>query len=142
MISYDGSTRYRPGESGVMMMCLTNLLPGHYGKSNYNCQDDTRTSFPNILHYPPPCTCSLWAACRTASVTLPQSACLAHQSVVSNSPSDSLLPLLFFLQAEAGIRDLTVTGVQTCALPICPSGGGRPRGGAPAAFGRRSSDGW
>src|SRR2546430_6350457 len=25
---------------------------------------------------------------------------------------------LFFLQAEAGIRDLTVTGVQTCALPI------------------------
>src|SRR2546430_4821480 len=25
---------------------------------------------------------------------------------------------LFFFQAEAGIRDLTVTGVQTCALPI------------------------
>src|SRR2546430_3267451 len=25
----------------------------------------------------------------------------------------------FFFQAEAGIRDLTVTGVQTCALPIC-----------------------
>src|SRR2546430_3172480 len=25
---------------------------------------------------------------------------------------------LFFLQAEDGIRDLTVTGVQTCALPI------------------------
>src|SRR5712691_3985419 len=28
----------------------------------------------------------------------------------------------FFFQAEDGIRDLTVTGVQTCALPIC----GRP----------------
>src|SRR5256886_9406055 len=26
---------------------------------------------------------------------------------------------VFFLQAEDGIRDLTVTGVQTCALPIC-----------------------
>src|SRR2546427_7241273 len=26
--------------------------------------------------------------------------------------------LLFFFQAEDGIRDLTVTGVQTCALPI------------------------
>src|SRR2546430_12584646 len=26
---------------------------------------------------------------------------------------------IFFLQAEDGIRDLTVTGVQTCALPIC-----------------------
>src|SRR5256886_11155548 len=27
---------------------------------------------------------------------------------------------LFFFQAEDGIRDLTVTGVQTCALPISP----------------------
>src|SRR3990167_7417763 len=25
----------------------------------------------------------------------------------------------FFFKAEGGIRDLTVTGVQTCALPIC-----------------------
>src|SRR2546430_13980056 len=28
----------------------------------------------------------------------------------------------FFFQAEDGIRDLTVTGVQTCALPIYPVG--------------------
>src|SRR2546427_2052850 len=28
------------------------------------------------------------------------------------------LDLIFFFQAEDGIRDLTVTGVQTCALPI------------------------
>src|SRR5438309_2708236 len=27
--------------------------------------------------------------------------------------------LSFFFQAEDGIRDGTVTGVQTCALPIC-----------------------
>src|SRR3989475_10088652 len=27
--------------------------------------------------------------------------------------------MIFFFQAEDGIRDLTVTGVQTCALPIC-----------------------
>src|SRR6266478_7574465 len=27
----------------------------------------------------------------------------------------------FFFQAEDGIRDLTVTGVQTCALPISES---------------------
>src|SRR5207253_6334899 len=27
----------------------------------------------------------------------------------------------FFFQAEAGIRDGHVTGVQTCALPICSS---------------------
>src|SRR5438270_11164438 len=28
---------------------------------------------------------------------------------------------VFFFQAEDGIRDLTVTGVQTCALPISTS---------------------
>src|SRR5256886_8792458 len=46
--------------------------------------------------------------------------------------------VLFFFQAEDGIRDLTVTGVQTCALPICPTGpsarASRPwtaRGGLP-----------
>src|SRR2546422_3304412 len=27
----------------------------------------------------------------------------------------------FFFQAEDGIRDVAVTGVQTCALPICAS---------------------
>src|SRR5688572_19800043 len=29
-----------------------------------------------------------------------------------------MYPAVFFFQAEDGIRDLTVTGVQTCALPI------------------------
>src|SRR5688572_31107334 len=29
--------------------------------------------------------------------------------------------MFFFFQAEDGIRDLTVTGVQTCALPIFQS---------------------
>src|SRR6266478_6275789 len=32
----------------------------------------------------------------------------------------------FFFQAEDGIRDLTVTGVQTCALPPRPARGARP----------------
>src|SRR2546427_8233813 len=40
--------------------------------------------------------------------------------------------LFFFFQAEDGIRDLTVTGVQTCALPISLEGNltgvGRPDG--------------
>src|SRR6266478_1850154 len=31
--------------------------------------------------------------------------------------------VFFFFQAEDGIRDLTVTGVQTCALPIYGGGG-------------------
>src|SRR5256886_10629768 len=32
--------------------------------------------------------------------------------------ASKLCCLFFFFQAEDGIRDLTVTGVQTCALPI------------------------
>src|SRR2546430_4397131 len=31
---------------------------------------------------------------------------------------DAPVAIFFFFQAEDGIRDLTVTGVQTCALPI------------------------
>src|SRR6266478_8405761 len=42
--------------------------------------------------------------------------------------------LLFFFQAEDGIRDLTVTGVQTCALPIC---GVAPAHRLPVRRGRR-----
>src|SRR2546423_9073111 len=34
-----------------------------------------------------------------------------------------LLITFFFFQAEDGIRDKLVTGVQTCALPICFSSG-------------------
>src|SRR5215203_6317804 len=50
--------------------------------------------------------------------------------------------LLFFVfQAEDGIRAIGVTGVQTCALPICPGGPNRaalrPSTGAPRARGRR-----
>src|SRR6266498_259447 len=46
--------------------------------------------------------------------------------------------VVFFFQAEDGIRDADVTGVQTCALPISPGGGrpggaGRLRGTHPAA---------
>src|SRR3712207_7604787 len=32
--------------------------------------------------------------------------------------------MIFFFQAEDGIRDIGVTGVQTCALPICVRDGG------------------
>src|SRR5687767_15207847 len=45
-----------------------------------------------------------------------------------------MLFFFFFFQAEDGIRDKLVTGVQTCALPICQRtialslpGHGRPR---------------
>src|SRR5207245_3576752 len=37
-----------------------------------------------------------------------------------------LEPRIFLLQAEDGIRDATVTGVQTCALPISRTKEDRP----------------
>src|SRR5690606_12328348 len=46
---------------------------------------------------------------------------------------------LFFFQAEDGIRDFHVTGVQTCALPISDSM--RPESAATAAT-RRARLGW
>src|SRR2546430_12736701 len=36
------------------------------------------------------------------------------------------ISFFFFFQAEDGIRDLTVTGVQTCALPISGGSPARP----------------
>src|SRR5688500_19368388 len=43
----------------------------------------------------------------------------------------------FFFQAEDGIRDYKVTGVQTCALPICDAVQAGPRA---AALGHRRRD--
>src|SRR6266550_8288921 len=37
--------------------------------------------------------------------------------------------IFFFFQAEDGIRDVAVTGVQTCALPIARTGRNSSRGG-------------
>src|SRR6185369_14584050 len=42
----------------------------------------------------------------------------------------------FFFQAEDGIRDSSVTGVQTCALPIWPPDGGPPDAGLGCGAGR------
>src|SRR3989449_11116054 len=48
--------------------------------------------------------------------------------------------LFFFFQAEDGIRDVAVTGVQTCALPISlrrrPLGPGHPLGRQRSKHGR------
>src|SRR3989442_11864002 len=52
------------------------------------------------------------------------------------------VPCLFFFQAEDGIRDADVTGVQTCALPISGRHGCQPGGTAglaPVATRQRSN---
>src|SRR5687768_18172223 len=40
-----------------------------------------------------------------------------------------MMVFIFFFQAEDGIRDVAVTGVQTCALPISQAAGAREREG-------------
>src|SRR2546427_11945111 len=49
---------------------------------------------------------------------------------MSKESSVIIVIFFFFFQAEDGIRDLTVTGVQTCALPISVVRG-HPREAAP-----------
>src|SRR5256886_11559912 len=41
-----------------------------------------------------------------------------HATIAQSEKVYSYESLFLFFQAEDGIRDLTVTGVQTCALPI------------------------
>src|SRR5256885_7943335 len=52
----------------------------------------------------------------------------AHSGVAPIKPTAAdetqKLSFFFFFQAEDGIRDYKVTGVQTCALPICSTARG------------------
>src|SRR5205823_9749460 len=55
----------------------------------------------------------------------------AHDIHTHSDSNDNLVEeILFFFQAEDGIRDKLVTGVQTCALPILAAADH-----APSAFG-------
>src|SRR2546429_945603 len=60
---------------------------------------------------------------------------LVEKNLVGEDYVRSRLPdsacVIFFFQAEDGIRDVAVTGVQTCALPISPPRTARAR--APSA---------
>src|SRR2546426_731443 len=49
---------------------------------------------------------------------------------------DCCLYFFFFFQAEDGIRDYKVTGVQTCALPISAQGPAAADGGSDRGDGR------
>src|SRR2546430_10170215 len=65
-----------------------------------------------------PCALStLVKAKKLMMIRQPIDAFIQHLSCNLNSVKNSLVGGFFF-QAEDGIRDLTVTGVQTCALPI------------------------
>src|SRR5947208_10490993 len=59
------------------------------------------------------------------------------------APSAQLRERSFFFQAEDGIRDDLVTGVQTCALPISPVNEIRPThtGDVPISIRRKARNG-
>src|SRR5256886_3654697 len=68
---------------------------------------------------------------RLAHLNLPYGPSNIKLTPPRSSVRESLPEPFFFFQAEDGIRDLTVTGVQTCALPIS-------RRGTPARTGCRT----
>src|SRR5207302_164489 len=68
---------------------------------------------------------SSWTSSKSSEITT-RSHVGSHVSISFRFCSASLSLFFFFFQAEDGIRDFHVTGVQTCALPIflpprCPS---------------------
>src|SRR6266536_1638083 len=67
----------------------------------------------------------------TASMPLMLAAKLAQVNSIACVRESSYNEIVFFFQAEAGIRDPLVTGVQTCALPILRPPG-QPHAGAGA----------
>src|SRR5215217_6025084 len=67
---------------------------------------------------------------------------VAKRTADCKTKNEIIRCLNFFFQAEDGIRDIGVTGVQTCALPISRSpSGSRPAARAPAAAARSRSCG-
>src|SRR3712207_6770679 len=71
-------------------------------------------------------------------------ALMSLREVTGASSIPSVVVVFFFFQAEDGIRDIGVTGVQTCALPISPAltagccEGRIPSPTAPGKRGRRA----
>src|SRR5258707_6629062 len=66
-------------------------------------------------------TLTLASGCYGPDAAIPASSVLHGENSYINdctSRQSSTLQSFFFFQAEDGIRDIGVTGVQTCALPI------------------------
>src|SRR5258707_8049033 len=69
-------------------------------------------------------TLTLASGCYGPDAAIPASSVLhGENSYINDCTSRQVASLqaFFFFQAEDGIRDIGVTGVQTCALPICLS---------------------
>src|SRR5256885_7478924 len=70
-----------------------------------------------------------YSVARLGGEAVPQGPVGADLMVVGGTLTNKMtgeIVCFFFFQAEDGIRDYKVTGVQTCALPICRRARGRP----------------
>src|SRR2546430_142976 len=73
-----------------------------------------------LLFLSPQCWASIsrWITASSSGHRFWLVVCRAWSSTIVICRLTAIRLLLSFFQAEDGIRDLTVTGVQTCALPI------------------------
>src|SRR6266496_5162523 len=62
-----------------------------------------------------------WVDLRELYLEIPHQSAITEDNAVISIDFIIFYKVVFFFQAEDGIRDLYVTGVQTCALPICLS---------------------
>src|SRR6266567_7348000 len=86
----------------------TNATPARTCPHHDRCADDPSAGSPIAA-----------ARCRTPRRTSnAEPANVAASTANAPCGPNPAIITLFFFQAEDGIRDLTVTGVQTCALPI------------------------
>ena len=100
--------------SNIIIIILHNLrcIRKHYERVYCTGLIFMKTSF-NVISILNPFIVSL----RLAS----QHFCFAAPICYNNNNISAFVSFVcFFFQAEDGIRDHCVTGVQTCALPICP----------------------
>src|SRR5437016_7815285 len=74
------------------------------------------------------CEWVTWRAFGVSEIGTVGHVILIAECVVLGQLPDGIHVMFFFFQAEDGIRDWSVTGVQTCALPIF-SRHASPRGG-------------
>src|SRR6267378_5972887 len=87
------------------------------GRRADNCENENDSGDARTPHYRSIRTLSLITVPSTIGCSLVVDDA-AGQRGASLIEREDRFPKLFFFQAEDGIRDLYVTGVQTCALPI------------------------
>src|SRR2546430_944012 len=109
----------------IMFQTYISRLNSNFFSDNLDLTSVTPASSAPILQAPIATSSTLYVDSLTVNagnggnlhcIQMDTSVNAANQGV--SVGADIACDAVFFFQAEDGIRDLTVTGVQTCALPI------------------------